>query len=230
MKFSACLQAGLAGLLITSTSTQAETYVFQSTQSQSGFYGPIARNLDASAIYFANGTPITAEDFNFTGQPFQRIESLTSWSLTLTIRDGDTGRNDYDFGNVYYFFDGIHARTWANGFADGAQTTRTQNNPLTTFTDTLPDITRQLATDGKLKVTLVEGPSSGGNNVIELPGSYTATLRFTASLSPVPETSATAMALAGGLTLLAWAALRQRTAPANTWLKCPPQPCRPAAP
>ena len=207
MKLPVFASVGLAALLM-ATVACADTYTFVSTKQQSGFAGVIAVNRDPMSTTFANGTPITTEAFDFTDQPFRRITQLTSWSLTLTINDGDTGPNDYDYRNVYYYFDGVHARTWANGFLDGALITRTQNNPLTNFTDTLPEITKRLVSDGRMMVTLVEG--AGGGNRIDIPANYSATLRFTATLSAVPESSASGLALAGALTVAGIHARRRR--------------------
>jgi hypothetical protein len=196
----------IAAACLFSSNAAATPFLFESTQVQSGYAGYIAGQEIGTGPTNAKstiGTEITSLPFDFSDQPFNKIIKLTNWSLTFTMVDGDTAVGDFDYKNIFYYFDGIHAQTWTNYFPNNQQKTFTQYNPLIQFSSLpnfishAPMIQDALISDGKLMVTLFDATSVSTPNLIELPSTFSATLRFTAEIMPIPEPASYTLLLAG---------------------------------
>jgi hypothetical protein len=169
----------------------AHAYVFTSTMQQSGYAG----NLNFT------GVDITSSPFDFHGQPFERIDTIGNLWITLTVYDGDTDDGDFDSDSVFYFINNFNGQTFANFFPNDALKTFTQIKRGTSiFRDFFPQITSSIRDTGFATITLVDF-TPGSVNYIELPSAYQATLKFEATLLPVPEAPIAAM-FALGLALV----------------------------
>jgi hypothetical protein len=110
-KFSRLFKAAGVGVLaLMASAASAAPITISSTVDQSGYVGD--QNL---AIY-----PLTnvATPYDFTGQGYSAMTSITNLTVTLTMVDGDTGPGNFDENSLTLGLDGIDTGLKLNGFAD----------------------------------------------------------------------------------------------------------------
>jgi hypothetical protein len=195
-KFSRLFAAagvGVLALVMGASSASAAPITISSTVDQSGFLG----NQNA-ATYPLTGTP-----YDYTGQGYASLTSITGITVTLTVNDGNTGPGEFDENNLTLGLDGIDTGLKLNGF--------TANNIVSLDLSGNPALAAQLLSalqaDGQLVGTIIDATpgNAPAGDFIGLPGLVQTTLDVTGDVrgnnggggNPVPLPAAILLAPVG---------------------------------
>jgi hypothetical protein len=127
--------------------------------------------------------------YNFAGQDYQSLSSITSLSVRLTLDDGDSGGINFDVNDLSFELDGIATGIVLNGFYSNQELTLTFDKTAPANADA---ILAALKADGIL-VGSIRDADPGDNQFMPIASGTTSTLVLngtTASVNPEPTSVA----------------------------------------
>lgn len=146
--------------------------VIESTVSQSG--------VDCAA---QTGCQITSPSnpYDFAGQDFGNLKSITGIEITASIQDADSFLGDFDFNQLVLHLDGISTGIFLNGFGLAGDP---PHEDFTVVTHTVigtpanaSALLDALKIDGKLNATFIS--IAGARNGVAIPSGQNTTLKIT---------------------------------------------------
>lgn len=188
--------------LLAAKSASAAPITLSSSVNQSGFNG----NTTGS-------NQLTNTPWDFAGQQYNLLTTITSITVTLTVTDGDTDLGEFDEGHWSLGLDSIDTGLKLNGFTGGAQ--------IVTLTLTSPgafaSVLAALQSDGLLNGTIID--DTPGDNTTAFPSRIQASLDISGTISDtsgggannVPLPAAVLMAPAAAA-IAGWRARRMKVA------------------
>lgn len=201
MKKSIRLMAAVIVLAWIGSAASAATITVVASTAQSGFAGSTVASI-----------PLTGDPpYDFTGQNYGGLNSITGISVTLTTINGDSLPGGVNFDQFTLALDGIDTGLKLNGFLGQDQiSTVTLNGPVSNSAAILA----ALQSDGKLVGTIID--SVPGDSAIGLPFLVETSLEITGDGSggtnPVPLPAAILLAPMGAGLCGAWARRYRRGA------------------
>jgi len=151
--------------LLAAKSVSAAPITISSTVNQSGFNGTTAAS-----------NQLTATPWDFTGQQYNLLTSITSITVTLTVTDGDTDLGELDEGHWTLGLDGFDTGLKLDGFSGGAQ--------IVTLTLTSPTNAGALLaalSDGLLNGSVID--DTPGDNNTAFPSRIQASLDISGTIA-----------------------------------------------
>ena len=191
--------ATVSSLLVCYTTFAQGTVTLTSTVAQSNAaYSTTASSTGANGLNGATGAndpaalTASAAPFDFTGQDFSSLTSITSISITLTIYDGDTAAGEFDAGALTL---GLYA-PGAGTILTATDTALTLNGfgaeeePTLTFTTNSPAnaaaILSALKTNGTLGGAILDSTGAPNSNGMTLSSDFMTNLSVTGAAIPEP--------------------------------------------
>jgi hypothetical protein len=147
---------GLALVVIGAGRASAGVITLSNSVNQSG-YGFGFVDGQFTGLQSGGSYPLTGgAGYDYTGQEYGVLTSIDKLTITLTINDGDSDVDEYDFNNLTLGLDGIDTGLKLNGFRNGGIVTLDIEGPNNSAA-----LLAALQADGKLVGTVIDADSDG---------------------------------------------------------------------